>query len=258
MFSAFFIWSEKGLKRKVWALIVFLLSGILGIVVLSSIQIKDPLFPLLSGLFGLSTLIISMSGQQKIVEQKIDDTVEFGSIWSHAKAAASSALMAVLPALGAAQATILAQFFSRKKSAEEFLIIVGGINTVSVLFVLTTLFLINKARTGVIATMQQFLTLDFSSYSILLAASFAAVGIAVLLTMHIGKFAANKISRVPYRKISLAIILFIIILIAIFSGPMGLFVLSVSTAIGLIAPKAGIKRIHAMGVLVLPVVIYFI
>ncbi len=256
-FSALFILSEKGIRKKVWAFLIFLLSGTLGLLVLNNLSLKEPLFPLLAGLFGISTLLLSASGIRKIPEQKFDSKTEFGTFWAHLKGSACAALMAVLPALGAAQATILAQFLSRKRSAEEFLMIVGGINTVSVLFVLTTLFLINKSRTGVIAVMKQFLALDSNSYLVLLAASFAATGLAVFLTMVLGKYFANRIWKINYRKLAIAILAFVIVLVGVFSGGLGLFVLSISTAIGLLAPKVGIKRIHAMGVLVIPVVAYF-
>jgi len=213
---------------------------------------------LLAGLFGISTLLISANSTNKIPEQKFDDKIEFGSWKMHLKSSVCAALMAVLPALGAAQATILAQLLSKKKTPEEFLIIVGGINTVSVLFVLTTLFLISRARTGVIVVMQQFLSLGVYEYLVLLAASFAAVGFAVALTLFFGKYFANKIWKIKYRKLSLLIMCFVIALVAVFSGLWGLFLLSVAASIGLIAPKVGIKRIHAMGVLVIPVVMYFV
>lgn len=257
-FSALFILSEKSSRKKVWALIIFLLSGVLGLLALNNLSIRESLFPLLAGLFGISTLLISAGSIKKIPEQVFDDKIEIGSWWTHLKGSVCAALMAVLPALGAAQATILAQFLTRKRSAEEFLVIVGGINTVSVLFVLTTLFLINKSRTGVILVLQQFLTLDWFNYAILLTASAVAVGFAVVLTMVLGKYFANRIWKIKYRKLSLLIILFVTLLVGIFSGWLGLFVLSIATAIGLLAPKVGIKRIHAMGVLVIPVVFYFI
>jgi len=261
IFSAFFILTEKKLKQKIWALLVFLLSGVLGLLVLNTLPIQEPLFPLLAGLFGISTLVISMFSHTKIVEQKIDKTVSIGgkqNLWNYIKANICCAIMSVLPALGGAQATILAQALSKKKSGEDFLVMVGGINVVSSLFVLSTLYLLGKARTGVIAVMKQFLELDFSGFSILLAASIAAVGISIILTLYLGRFFANRISKVNYRKLSLVIIAFICILIALFSGPAGLFVLSISTAIGLIAPRVGIKRIHAMGSLAFPTFINFI
>ncbi|MFH0869238.1 MAG: tripartite tricarboxylate transporter permease [archaeon] len=258
VFSAVFILSEKGLQKKVWALLVFLLSGVLGLIALNSLSIKEPLFPLLAGTFGISTLLISADRINAIPKQRFSDSTYFGSCKTHLKGAFSAALMAVLPALGAAQATILAQLLSKKKSAEEFLLMVGGINSVSVLFVLTTLFLINKSRTGVIAVMQQFLTLDNYGFAMLLASSLAALGFAVVLTLYLGRYFADKIWKIKYRKLSMLIVAFVVVLVAYFSGWMGLFLLSIATAVGLIAPKVGIKRIHAMGCIAIPIVMYFV
>jgi len=259
-FSAYFIWLEQDLKKKVWALIVFLLSGVLGILALNHLPIREPLFPLFTGLFGTSTLIISLLSKNKIVKQKLNDIIIFqGHFWNNLKSSLSAALMSVLPALGAAQATVLAQALSRKeKSGKSFLVMVGGINTVSAIFVLVTLYIIGRARTGVIAVMKQFLTLDIYGFLILLVASLAAIGFAVIITLKLGRFVAKHVSKIKYRKLSFFVLLTLIVLAGIFSGFYGLLIVSVATAIGLIAPKVGVKRIHAMGALAIPVVTYFI
>ena len=57
--SGFLIIRER--KSRMWALIIFLLSGVLGLSTLGLVNLKNPLFPLLSGLFGTSTLIVSLS-----------------------------------------------------------------------------------------------------------------------------------------------------------------------------------------------------
>jgi len=41
--------------------------------------------------------------------------------------------MSVLPALGSAQATILAQSFTKEKDHESFLVIVGGISNIKII-----------------------------------------------------------------------------------------------------------------------------
>lgn len=135
---------------------------------------------------------------------------------------------------------------------------VGGINTVSSLFVLVTLFFIGRARTGVLATMKQFLELNWASFAVLLAASIVAIALAAITTLWLGKIIAKRITKIKYRKLSFAILITLVILAGLFGGLLGLFILSVSTAIGLIAPKVGIKRIHAMGCLAIPIVLYFI
>lgn len=258
IFSIFFILMEKDAKGKIWALLVFLMSGVLGLLVLNDLPIKEPLFPLLTGLFGLPTIIISLQSKSKIVEQKISDGLDFGRHWFlHIKASFCAALMSVLPALGAAQATVLAQALSKKKSGSDFLVMVGGINTVSSIFVLTTLWLISRARTGVFAVMKQFLELDFEAFAVLLVFGIAALVFSVIVTLKLGKIIAVNITKIRYKKLSVAVLLALIALAGIFSGFFGLLVLSIATAIGLIAPSVGIKRIHAMGVLVIPVVTYF-
>jgi len=52
------------------------------------------------------------------------------------------------------------------------------------------------------------------------------------------------------------IIVVIIVMVFLFTGPMGLFVLAVSTSIGMIPPSIGIRRSHAMAVLLVPVIIW--
>jgi len=65
-------------KKKFSALVVFLLSGILGYSVLNlpdfPVFFKEPLLPLLTGLFGASNLILSIKNKTQIPRQKITKT----------------------------------------------------------------------------------------------------------------------------------------------------------------------------------------
>jgi len=259
--SVAFIIREKKLKKIIWSVIIFLLSGSLGLITLNNLNLEQPLFPLLAGLFGISTLIISLFYINKIVQQKIDSEIILVSksrIISYLKAAISASITSILPAIGSAQAAIISQGFTRFNKSEDFLVIIGGINTVSALFTLTTLYVIGKSRTGVVAAINQFLVLDKYNYIILLGTIFTATAIAVVLTLGIGRFIVKRISKIDYRKVSIIIIAFIILMVGIFSGWLGLFVVSIATAIGLIAPQVGVKRIHAMGCLSYAVIIQFI
>ena len=67
--------SEKDLDSKFWASIVFLLSGILGMIVLGFPNLEQPLFPMLSGLFGISMLIVSLSNNVELPKQWITDVL---------------------------------------------------------------------------------------------------------------------------------------------------------------------------------------
>src|SRR3989344_3202957 len=67
-FSLLLIYKEK--KSRILALIIYLLAGVLGIITLN-LQLSEPLFPLLSGLFGTSILVTSVMQKTKVPEQRI-------------------------------------------------------------------------------------------------------------------------------------------------------------------------------------------
>src|SRR3989339_562220 len=64
-------------ERKKWlkALLAFLISGCLGLLVFNIPNLKQPLFPLLSGLFGYSILLLSLMQKSKIPKQDLNKPV---------------------------------------------------------------------------------------------------------------------------------------------------------------------------------------
>jgi len=65
--SLYFIFREK---EFVLAMVVFLLAGFLGLFTFS-LPVREPLLPLLSGLFGVSGLIVSVKNKIVIPKQKV-------------------------------------------------------------------------------------------------------------------------------------------------------------------------------------------
>ena len=261
VFSVLFILQEKSTKKKFWAAIIFLLAGILGLLVLNQLSIKQPLFPILSGLFGISTLFISLFNTMKIPNQITVEKIEWRStkrILDYMKAGLSSLFVSIMPAIGAAQAAVISQAFTKFKDKEDFLVVLGGINTAAALFTLTTFFLIGRARTGVVAVIKDIVKLNFEAYLILVAVCFFAMIVGAILTLKLSKFVAKYVSKINYRKISLGVICFISILVLGFSGLIGLWVLLIATSIGILAPLVGVRRIHLMACLVVPVVVYYL
>ena len=52
-------------------------------------------------------------------------------------------------------------------------------------------------------------------------------------------------------------IIFLGILAILLSGFLGLFLMSISTAIGVVSQNVGVKKVHAMGVLTIPTILNF-
>jgi putative membrane protein len=217
-------------------------------------------FPLFTGLFGISTLLISLKLKPKIPHQvrdfgRVDPKLVSGGI---SKAFCSGMLLGVLPGVGAAQATVLAQELTRRKSIREFLISVGGINTAVALFSLISLYVIGRARSGAAVTVEKIIgNFGMNELLLLIASGLIAASVSAILTLFLSKKFLELVEKIPYHKLSLAIIFFLILLTFFFIGFIGLLVLGVATAIGLLAPLAGVKRSHCMGVLILPVIIFY-
>ena len=57
-------------KQKYWSFFVFILAGVYGLTVLN-LDIRNPLFPMLSSLFGTAGLLISFKDKIKIPKQEI-------------------------------------------------------------------------------------------------------------------------------------------------------------------------------------------
>jgi putative membrane protein len=254
--------TEKNLIKIGWALIIFCLAGLLGLIVLNS-ALLPPMFvffPLFTGLFGISTLLISLRLKVKIPQQvgemkMVDPRLALGGI---GKAFCSGMLLGIMPGVGAAQAAVLAQELTRRGGVREFLVSVGGINTAVALFSLISLYTINRARSGAAITVEKIIgDFGFDELILLLGVGLVAIGISAVLTLGMGKKLLGVVEKIPYEKISLGIICFLILLTIAFVGLPGLLVLAVSTTIGLLAPLTGVKRSHCMGVLILPVIIFY-
>jgi len=253
---------DREYQKKLWNLIVFLISGIFGVIVFNIPNFKDPLFPMLSGLFGLSALILSLSENSNIPPQTETDSIKIplkNQIKALFSGAFSGSLTGIFPGLGPAQAAIIAMQLAGNIGMYAFMMLVGGIGTVASLFSLVTLYTLDKARDGAIVVISKIIgELTTQKFGVLLVTALIAGGIAVWLTMMLARLFTKLISRINYKYLSIGIILFVACLVFYFSSFLGLFILSISTAIGLIAPLKRIGRNSAMGCLLLPVILYFI
>ncbi|HLD02434.1 MAG TPA: tripartite tricarboxylate transporter permease, partial [Candidatus Nanoarchaeia archaeon] len=254
--SLFMILREK---QKILVLIIFLLSGALGLGVFN-LGLKDPLFPLLSGLFGISGLLLSIKNKVKIPVQRISYPQVRKSAGFQAIAATlfSGTLTSFLPGFSSAQAAILGSSVTKNIGDEGYLILVGGANTVNMILSVVALYVIDKARNGSIIAVSKLLgTLTKDNLILILACILVVGGIATILTLKLSKVFSGIISKVNYKLLCVSIISLIILLTFVLTGPMGFLVLVVSTSLGIIPQLKNIGRNHTMGCLLIPVILYF-
>ncbi|MFH1840449.1 MAG: tripartite tricarboxylate transporter permease [Nanoarchaeota archaeon] len=248
-------------NSKTWALIIFLMAGSLGLGVLNIPTLKQPLFPMLSGLFGTSGLFISLKDKVKIPEQKITKANVSKKEISQALGGGivASSLSGFLPGLGAAQAAIIASSFLKKMSTEGFLVLVGSINTIVMMISFVALYVIDKARNGSVIAISKLLeNFTIGNFTLFIGVALIVGAIATVVTLNIAKIFSKIMTKLSYQKIIISIIILIIVLTYILSSWIGLLILTVSTAVGVIPPLKGIGRNHLMGCLIIPVILFFL
>lgn len=259
--SFFLFYFEK--SSKLWAILIFLLAGFLGIATLN-LNLKDPLLPLLTGLFGASSLITSITKKQKLPKQKI---LKFKDIKIKKKSLAralfasliASPLCSFLPGLGSGQAAVIGSEVTGDLEKKEFLILLGSINTIVMGLSFVTLYSIEKSRTGSAVAIGKLLeTFSFNYLLIILATVFISGIFAFFLTIFLSKFFSKIISKINYSKLSLVILVFLSVVVLFFSGWLGFLVFVVSTSLGLTCIFLGIRRTHLMGCLLLPTILIYL
>ncbi len=252
---------EKNLNKKFWAVMLFLMTGILGLIVFD-INIENGLFPMLSGLFGISMLIMSINKKTIIPEQEIIDTIKIkksAAAKSLGSAVFSGALVSFFPGLGPAQAAVIGSEMTRNLGEHSFLVMLGGINTVNMLVSMIMLYTVGKARTGALVAVSEIInTINMKSLLIFICIALIAAGIATFLALLMTRMFTKIITKINYQFICFGIIIFIAILSIILSGWTGLAILAVSASIGIVPNILGIRRSHMMGCLLLPVILWFI
>lgn len=254
-------------KYKTVAALLFITSGLLGVFAfdhesfaVSPLALEPQvLLPLLSGIFGASSLLLSFSAETRIPEQKESEIrLSSGAI---ARALFSGGLggsvVAWIPGVSPSVAAITARL-GAAPAPEEFLVSIAGVNSANALFSLVALYVIDKPRSGAAAAIQQLLALDQNALFQMIIIVVIVTAASYLACIAAARLAGRAIVRLNYRLLCLTVLLFLVAMTYAFTGLFGLFIFFLSTVVGLIAPVAGIHRTHAMGVLMLPLILKYI
>lgn len=262
VFISLYIIVREDKIKIVSALIVFLLSGILGYLALNT-AVEEPLLPLLAGLFGSSALIVSIKDKVSIKKQKLTPLKKIKLSPSELKNSILSALIvspfcSFLPAVGSGYAALIGSEIL-KQTQKAFLFLVGMLNTIIMGLSFIVIYSISKARTGAAAAISTLLEKISLEIVLLLMLSLVIAGTAsYFLGIKISKIFAKNISKISYSRLSLAAIVALLLAVFVFSNLAGMIVFLTSASLGVFAIKSGIKRIHLMGCLLVPTIIYYV
>lgn len=232
--------------KKLSAAIVVAMSSALGFLTFSN----DFLLPLLSGFFGLSTLLASQKSALP-VQRPMEKKIPAGSVVrSSLLASFLSSFFGFLPGVSSGITAYASGAFGRL-STEEFLAAASGANASYLVLSLFALSLIGRARSGTAAFLQG---LDIGLLQLVALILFSGA-ISAFACIYATKYVIRQYSHLDYRKIAIFSAVFIIMVNLLLTGIMGLLILSISTSIGLFAIFSRTKRINCMASLAVPVAI---
>jgi len=244
---------------------VFILSGVFGYIVLNMPVSTSMLFPALTGLFGLSTLLYSLFYTPEIPEQTIEEPVTEKSdiVKSVLSGSTCGALVSFLPGVTSAHATVMAMLARRNREPEQVIMTLSGVNTSNVIFCMATLFLILRARSGATMAINRILPVQQWSEVVpplaliyLLIAVLIAASVSFFVTKYMGMQFSRLFVKIPYRKMLSGIVIFLAVFVFLLNDAIGLLVLAVGTCIGLIPIYFGVRRSNCMGVLLGPIIVW--
>jgi putative membrane protein len=253
------ILKEEGIK-KFYSALLFMLSGVWGVITLNSILINsnDVLFPALTGMFGLASMLISAQSTDVLPKQKVEKNIKTGNL---AKTVLSGIfaglLIGILPGIGESQAGVLVSQFTNI-SNKEFLGSLASINMSNLLFSIVSFYSLGRIRSGVGAAISEILTnYNFSMFIMSLGVILFSGALSSLLTWFVGKKTLIILQKINYKLVTSFIIAFIVFTVFWITGFIGLLVMIVSTALGFLALFWGVNRTVNMGYLMLSTLIYF-
>ena len=259
-----------------FALFVFFLSGLFGIIIFqvpvdSPIGLSSPvLFPALAGLFGTPTLLTSLMTKpvipkQEIIEPRLKKNSKKSSVLSITTGSLGGILVSIIPGITSATGTILAMNARGESDKRQTIITLSAVNTACAFFVVVVMFIILRSRSGATLAAMELMSVDEWTAIILptnlcyfLISLLLGGTLSYFLTLKVGKIFAKKFANVPYSLIVKLTITMIIILVFLFTGLAGLLILIIATLIGLLPVEWGVRRSHCMGILLIPIILYFL
>ncbi len=256
LIACYMIASERKTMR---ALAVFIISGAFGMLALNhpNYSMQEVFFPAFSGLFGLSTLLMSLrfspqiSGQSFEVSLKNMKRAGFGGFLG-------GMVAGFLPGIGSAQsAYLLRGIFGG--DLRGFLVAQGGVNTAEAMFSIFALYFIGIPRSGAsVALDRLFNKIYFQDFLIFVSLFAVSLPLCLFATLYIARALIKNLDKLEYYKISLVVIIFVVFMVYLLSGLSGIAILILSTSIGVFTASSGVKRSHCMGFLMIPTILYYL
>jgi putative membrane protein len=257
--ALFLVATEHSWRARVGGVLGLGLSGALGLVALdyepaALLGTGDMLVPLFAGLFGAPILVEAMGGEG--VPEQGDPAVLVPRERVGAAGFAGSiagAVVGYIPGVSSAVAATAALAALPRAGDRGFVVATSGVNTANTVFALFALVALGTPRTGVMVALEEARAPLNLPLLLVAVAVGAAAGVAVLLVA--GDRYLQVVGRIDATRLSVGVLGLLAVLSATFAGVAGILTYAVAAPLGLVPARLGARRVHLMGVLMVPLAV---
>ncbi|MFB1062956.1 tripartite tricarboxylate transporter permease [Natrinema sp. H-ect4] len=260
MVAVALIASERTWRGRLGGLLSFALATGLGALTLdltadAPLEAGGTLAPLFAGLFGAPVLIDAIRGSGIPPQDGDGITTSRRFVGTTAVAGAlAGAVVGYIPGISAAIAAVaVLAIVPNGASDRGYIVATSGVDTANTIFALFALVAIGQPRTGVLVAFEG--TAAPLELPILLASVVLAGLVGFALVIVAGDAYLDLVGRLAYWKISGAVLAVLLGLSYLFTGPVGIVIFLVATAIGMVPVRLRCRRVHLMGVLIGPLML---
>ncbi|MBI5228246.1 tripartite tricarboxylate transporter permease [Candidatus Micrarchaeota archaeon] len=247
-FSAIFIIRSK---NPLFALLIFVVSGILGTYALNtSTQISDPFLPLFSGMFTIAAIATYKKGSLPAQEEEPVglDFLKFAAIGVVLGMVAN-----LLPGISSSSQVATLGSSIVKTDSEGYLASVAAISVSKQVFSLSTQASINKPREGLAVFLSK--TTKVSDDLVLLIALFIMSIACASVIVYLLRQKIAALANFDFSKLNIIIALYLAGITLIIDGPVGLLILALASVVGFITLKLEVERTTLMGSVIIPTIL---
>jgi putative membrane protein len=251
--------TEPGWRRRAGGACSFAASAVLGLATLDlpieGLLAGSVLTPLFAGLFGAPVLLDALDGtgvppqDDARIAVSRRAVVGLGGLGTLA-----GAVVGYLPGVSSAVAATLALVaVPGRYGARGFVVATSGVNTANTVFALFALVALGSPRTGVLVALADAdVPTGGTSLLLLLGAVGLAAVVGFVLVLRLGDAYLRTVGRTNYAVLSIGVLALLCVLSYLFAGLLGVGLLALSTVVGLLPVRLGVRRAHLMGVLMGP------
>ncbi len=252
-----------GWKNLGAGLLTFLLSGILGVIILNKplVPIRyafQNIMPVFVGLFAVPWVIGNIFSKTEIPPQHICQSADIApNLWARGGFGGflGGLIAAFLPVVTGGIGGFIAGHVTAQRDDRLFIISQGASKSVYYIggFLMAFIPSLHRTRGGMAWMLRPFYTPHtYEEYWRTLGTIMLSGGISFFLLLAYSRLLIALINKVNYRALSVTMFFLLIAVTWALTGPMGLALMTVATAIGLIPVYFHSRRMNCMGVLLLP------